>query len=54
MTPTTQYASQAMETGTNRPYEISFLVRSEGDVQGVGSLVAGDLGFCAIAGALNE
>lgn len=29
-----------METGTARPYEISFLVRSEEDVQGVASLLA--------------
>lgn len=39
MSETTQYASQAMENGT-RPYEISFLVRSEGDVEGVASLLA--------------
>lgn len=29
-----------METGTARPYEISFLVRSEEDVQGVASLLS--------------
>lgn len=40
MSSTTQYASQAMETGITRSYEISFLVRSEGDVQGVASLLA--------------
>jgi ribosomal protein S6 len=40
MTETTQYASQAMETGTARQYEISFLVRSEEDVQGVAKLLS--------------
>lgn len=40
MTSTTQYASQAMEIGTARTYEISFLVRGEEDVQGVAALLA--------------
>lgn len=36
----TQYASQAMETSALRPYEISFLVKSEENVQDVANLLA--------------
>lgn len=39
MTASTQYASQAMETTTVRPYEISFLIKSEEDLQGVLALL---------------
>ncbi len=36
----TEYPAQAMETGTARPYEISFLVRSEEDAQGLAALLS--------------
>lgn len=39
MSQDTQYASQAMETSTARPYEVSFLVKTEEDVQEVVSLL---------------
>lgn len=39
MPATTQYPSQAMETASLRPYEISYLIRNEEDLKGVVALL---------------
>ncbi len=39
MPSTTEYPSQAMETTTLRPYEISFVIRTEEDLKGIVALL---------------